>query len=697
MINLPDRKRSNIRRALAIGIVAVAAFVAGIAILVGDRFDVSLNHLVQPGVWSDFFAQDASSVAEPKNDAAVDETKRNRFSQLAADMQLAFDSAQLQELKDTGRPGLERLIQTSLSAANRAFEAGDVDNALRILESAKGEWINAATQLVDLEIQDQFKTEGVENAQQQTAADQLTANIVPTLSSFQAADDVPVVVEQLPQIAETPALPEAEIQQPVAEPVRASSPELPESPPGLAPSASQEQAAKNASRATVQQIAKIDASQSASNSVSRRVQAASSTPEPVLKEEERQTLIRQFDSYIAEIDRALNALVIQAYDVPDMSKIVNRAMAHRNKSVEAREAGDIQSASRFAKSAMREIESAQQYESEQFELSLDVATKAYAAGSAEQAREAIERAASLRPNDSKVIELQVRINDLPALLQAQKDAETARNAGKYEQEIEALNRILAIEPNNSSVAARIQTVRQVQSDGQFAMLVGQAHLALDEGDLAAAKHAVANVSQLRSSDPDTKALKTRLGSLEKNLKLRQYLAAARRSSQQDDWPGAIDNYQLALGIEPDNAEAGTGQEFAKRMVDAQAQIERYLQRPERLSAANMARAAKKVVSESQLLGTFSSSLQVAAAKLDAAISEWQMPVAVKIVSDGSTDIGIRNVGRIGIATERLIELKPGKYVFEGKRKGYKSVLIEVVIELGATSVQEVSVICSEKI
>ena len=51
---------------------------------------------------------------------------------------------------------------------------------------------------------------------------------------------------------------------------------------------------------------------------------------------------------------------------------------------------------------------------------------------------------------------------------------------------------------------------------------------------------------------------------------------------------------------------------------------------------------------------------------------------------------------IGRTRARTIELRPGEYVFEGKREGYRSKLVEVVVQANAGAPVEVRIVCDER-
>ena len=69
------------------------------------------------------------------------------------------------------------------------------------------------------------------------------------------------------------------------------------------------------------------------------------------------------------------------------------------------------------------------------------------------------------------------------------------------------------------------------------------------------------------------------------------------------------------------------------------------------------------------------------AQLESTLRAVNTPVEVTVLSDGNTFVSVRGIGNVGTTTSKVIELKPGPYTFEGKRQGYKSKLVEVMIPL----------------
>ena len=65
-------------------------------------------------------------------------------------------------------------------------------------------------------------------------------------------------------------------------------------------------------------------------------------------------------------------------------------------------------------------------------------------------------------------------------------------------------------------------------------------------------------------------------------------------------------------------------------------------------------------------------------------------------SDGKTEISVRRVGIVGKTLEKVINLRPGDYTFEGKRAGYKSKLVKLTVPFNGTGL-DIKIICDEQI
>ena len=142
---------------------------------------------------------------------------------------------------------------------------------------------------------------------------------------------------------------------------------------------------------------------------------------------------------------------------------------------------------------------------------------------------------------------------------------------------------------------------------------------------------------------------------------------------EEDWRGALSQYAAALAIDPHLTFALEGRERAEKRAALDEALERHLQRPDRLSAAAVAREADDLLERARGAEPTGPKLRARTAALEAALALARTPVAVVIESDGLTELALSRVGRLGTLTRRSLELAPGHYTLTGSRRGYRDV------------------------
>ena len=71
------------------------------------------------------------------------------------------------------------------------------------------------------------------------------------------------------------------------------------------------------------------------------------------------------------------------------------------------------------------------------------------------------------------------------------------------------------------------------------------------------------------------------------------------------------------------------------------------------------------------------------------------PLPVRFNSDGKTFIRVLRVGEVGETRGREVNLPPGTYDIEGRRKGYKTKIVP--IEVLPDQNNQVTIVCDEKV
>ena len=83
-------------------------------------------------------------------------------------------------------------------------------------------------------------------------------------------------------------------------------------------------------------------------------------------------------------------------------------------------------------------------------------------------------------------------------------------------------------------------------------------------------------------------------------------------------------------------------------------------------------------------------------KLEQLLETSQIPIEIQFASDNLTDVSILRVTNLGLFEETSVSLKPGRYVAQGKRIGYREIRTEFVVGFGQTP-DVVNVLCTERI
>ncbi len=410
------------------------------------------------------------------------------------------------------------------------------------------------------------------------------------------------------------------------------------------------------------------------------------------RREKFQADVREFER-IWEVELAR----IHSAPVPGPRAARARIALNKEKAVSAYHEGDVDSALRLLADAKREASDVLRDAKAGYHRHLRAAQAAYADEDAETAQLRITQAREQWPDHADVALWASRIEQLPALLAERDNVERSRVAGDLSAERAALQRLAELDATDVAVGSRIREIDEELRERMFMQTMARGWQAVDEANLEQAAEALADAEHQRPQHAEVLRLKTRIATLTRIHDRDRHLAVAAQAVEQDDWPVALRAFEQAKTLAPTHSDAVRGSTLAARITAVQEAMDHLLARPERLGSLNIAEAARKTLREAEPLMTHSPRLTVSHAALAQAIRDKQTPVSVLVLSDNQTEIGIRGVGAMGRITEQVITLRPGAYVFEGKRKGYRSRLVAVDVPGDSDSVTEVRIICDERI
>jgi tetratricopeptide (TPR) repeat protein len=333
---------------------------------------------------------------------------------------------------------------------------------------------------------------------------------------------------------------------------------------------------------------------------------------------------------------------------------------------------------------------------DEFELAMTNARAAFAADDYEAAKPYIQHALLLEPGSGDANALASEIEKLPIIVKHLEEAKVARAENRIEAEYEALKKVIEFAPTRVKWRERMHELAGRITEKTFSKHIQDGLAQVEKRHLPGATRNLEAARRLFAKRDETIFLETKVAKLDRDLKVEALLAAAKRSMANDDWVQSLDSFQKAKTIQADNQFAIDGHALSLSVLSVTRDLQAHLNSPQRLSSLNVAEDVMALVKKANTISGVSKSLDAAKSELVKVLATYAEEVPVAVVSDGQTFVSVRRVGRVGKVKEKVIKLRPGRYVFEGARAGYKSKLVNVDIPPGTSKVT-VEISCDEQI
>jgi tetratricopeptide (TPR) repeat protein len=175
------------------------------------------------------------------------------------------------------------------------------------------------------------------------------------------------------------------------------------------------------------------------------------------------------------------------------------------------------------------------------------------------------------------------------------------------------------------------------------------------------------------------------------------LEARARSAESDErWDEALSAWREAATLEPSLESAREGLARATPRAELQRRIDALNAKPERLWDPEGRAEARGLLAAAAAAGNPRERLAASASRLEQLAKSAELPVRLRMESDGLTQVVIYRVGQYGTFATRDVQLLPGRYTVVGTRSGYRDVRREVILPPGAAPAAVV-VRCEEPI
>jgi tetratricopeptide (TPR) repeat protein len=331
-----------------------------------------------------------------------------------------------------------------------------------------------------------------------------------------------------------------------------------------------------------------------------------------------------------------------------------------------------------------------------FKENLEKATSFLAEDLYDEAKFHVEKALMVDPHSPEALEVQQEVEKLPHILPLLNGAKGARAENDLQKEYDNLQQVLRIAPEREEVNDRLQVLAELIKTQKFDMHISSGFAGIANGQ---AKEAGYHYQEAKKLDPERTELSmllAQLSALEKSLRVRHYIKQAQQAVRRDDWQQVKIDFARAAKDAPENKTVAEGLRRADHVLGLLARFSQYSKNPYRLAHTDVRKEAERTLVQAKSASSYSFAIKRQAEQLSELITKVNRLIPVTVISDNKTYVSVRSVGKVGVVSQKTVQLKPGTYTFEGVRNGFKSKLVQAFIPYDQSDFN-VRVICDEPI
>lgn len=331
-----------------------------------------------------------------------------------------------------------------------------------------------------------------------------------------------------------------------------------------------------------------------------------------------------------------------------------------------------------------------------FKTNLEKATSLLAEDLYDEAKLHVDKALMVEPQSPEALEVQQQIERLPHILPLLDRAKAASAENDLQKEYDYLQQVLKIAPEREEVHGRVLVLAELIKTQKFDKHISSGFAAIQKGE---AKQGRYHYQEAKQVDPERAELSVLLGqilALEKSLRVQHYIKQAEQAVRRDDWQQVKMNFTRAAKDAPDNKTVAEGLRRADHILGLLSRFNQFSRKPYRLTRADVRNEAERTLVQAESASGYSFAVKRQAEQLSELITKINRFIPVTVISDNKTFVSVRSVGKVGAVSKKIIQLKPGRYTFEGARNGFKSKLVQAFIQYDQSDFS-VRVICDEPI
>lgn len=409
-------------------------------------------------------------------------------------------------------------------------------------------------------------------------------------------------------------------------------------------------------------------------------------------DEYREQYLNTTAKYNNEIEPKLNNIDFEKWKKTESAKIdelINSAVTLFGQSNYQAAYNNAEQANNLALSLISESE-------RNYQDAMQKANNAFAEDNYEVALFNVKQALIFNLTSQDASELLDKVESLPEILDLIEQAKVARLENKHQQELNILSKIISLSPERKDVVKRSEELKKIIKSNEYSSKINQIYDYIKKGNIRKSRELLGQLKRAYPNKPELNDIVGEIAKLEKKIKIQNWNKLAKAASEKDDWKAASQYLNNIIALIPADVEYSERLKQANDIVSLGNSLSTFTTDPYRLSNKNYLAKAESVIESSKAYLDDSLSLKIKSEQLEERIQQVNSKVDIKVLSDNNTHILVRGVGIIGKTTAKDIQLLPGQYKFEGKREGYKSKLLNVLVPYDKNNMT-LTIICDEQI
>ena len=300
-----------------------------------------------------------------------------------------------------------------------------------------------------------------------------------------------------------------------------------------------------------------------------------------------------------------------------------------------------------------------------------------------EAKSLIEEGLSIDPTNSKLLNLNNRINNYQIVTDLISSAKSYSASNQYSQALQTIDKAIKIDPKRVDTKQTKNTILEESKVYYFDQNLKNAYKALASNEFTKSLTLYNDAKSILPNNQELPILKKEIEIKKKSYDIRLFSNSGDKSYVAENWESALDAYTKALKLDPTNSDLVRRANRTSSIKKTFDDLNKYLRNIDRLSSPNIRNNFEKVLKVANNLNLKDEKKLInLISKANETFEKYGQMVVLNLISNNETYLDIQKTRQYEPFDEENIKLYPGKYVLVAKKRGMQSTRKEINLEPG---------------